>query len=51
LLIERGIPTVCGFGPTGANPHAADEYVDIQGLADAALIFALTASELSGQLL
>lgn len=46
LLIERGIPTVCGLGPTGANAHSLDEYVDIQGLYDAALIFALTAQQL-----
>lgn len=42
LLIGRGIPTVCGLGPTGANAHAANEYVEIEGLMDAALIFALT---------
>jgi succinyl-diaminopimelate desuccinylase len=47
LLIERGIPTVCGFGPTGENAHALNEYVDIQSLADAAAIFALTARQLS----
>jgi acetylornithine deacetylase/succinyl-diaminopimelate desuccinylase-like protein len=50
LLIERGIPTVCGLGPTGANAHAANEYVEIHGLVDAAVIFALTASRLSRQL-
>jgi acetylornithine deacetylase/succinyl-diaminopimelate desuccinylase-like protein len=50
LLIERGIPTVCGLGPTGANAHAANEYVEIEGLVDAAVIFALTASRLSTQL-
>jgi acetylornithine deacetylase/succinyl-diaminopimelate desuccinylase-like protein len=21
MLIEAGIPTLCGFGPTGGNPH------------------------------
>ncbi len=47
LLIERGIPTICGFGPSGANAHAIDEYVEIQGLVDAACIFALTACRLS----
>ncbi len=47
LFIERGIPIVCGFGPTGANAHAADEYVDVDSLVDAALIFALTAYELA----
>ncbi len=50
LLIERGIPTVCGLGPTGANAHAANEYVEIQGLVDAAAIFCLTASRLSRHL-
>ncbi|MBK8022587.1 MAG: M20/M25/M40 family metallo-hydrolase [Chloroflexi bacterium] len=43
LLIEQGIPTVCGFGPTGANAHADDEYVELKGLVEAAQIFALTA--------
>ena len=47
LFIERGIPIVCGFGPTGANAHAVDEYVEAESLVEAAAIFALTASELS----
>ncbi|MBI5669262.1 MAG: ArgE/DapE family deacylase [Chloroflexi bacterium] len=47
LLIERGIPTVCGLGPAGANAHSVDEYVEIQGLSDAALIYSLTAQQLS----
>jgi acetylornithine deacetylase/succinyl-diaminopimelate desuccinylase-like protein len=47
LLIERGIPTVCGLGPAGANAHAPNEYVEIQGLVDAAIVFCLTASRLS----
>jgi acetylornithine deacetylase/succinyl-diaminopimelate desuccinylase-like protein len=47
LLIEQGIPTVCGLGPTGANAHAANEYVEISGLVDAALIFAVTARRLA----
>lgn len=47
LLIERGIPTVCGLGPSGANAHSINEYVEIQGLLDAALIFGLTAQRLS----
>lgn len=50
LLIERGIPTICGFGPTGENAHAVDEYVDIAGLVDAAAIFSLTARRLSAYL-
>jgi succinyl-diaminopimelate desuccinylase len=51
LLIERGIPTVCGLGPTGENAHAADEYVEIQSLVDAAAIFAVAARRLSAHLL
>ena len=47
LLIERGIPTICGFGPTGENAHAADEYVDIPGLVEAAAMFSLTAWRMS----
>jgi acetylornithine deacetylase/succinyl-diaminopimelate desuccinylase family protein len=46
LLIERGIPTICGMGPTGGNAHALDEYVEIKGLVEAAIIFALTACRL-----
>ncbi len=46
LLVERGIPTICGMGPTGANAHAFDEYVEVKGLVDAAMIFALTARRL-----
>lgn len=47
LLIERGIPTICGFGPTGDNAHAADEYVDVESLGETAAIFSLTAWRLS----
>jgi len=47
LLVERGIPTICGFGPTGENAHAANEYVEIEGLVNAAIIFALTARRMS----
>jgi succinyl-diaminopimelate desuccinylase len=32
MLIEAGIPTLCGFGPTGGNPHAPDEWVEIDSL-------------------
>jgi len=40
MLIEAGIPTLCGFGPIGGNPHAPDEWVDIQSLAKTAAIYA-----------
>lgn len=47
LLIEHGIPTVCGMGPAGENAHAPNEYVEIQGLVEAAGIYALSAHRLS----
>lgn len=47
LFIEQGIPIVCGFGPTGANAHAVDEFVNLSSLRDAALIYALAAIELN----
>ncbi len=40
LLIQAGIPTVCGFGPPGGNAHSADEYVERSGLLQAAKIYA-----------
>ena len=24
MLIQAGVPTICGFGPEGGNPHAAN---------------------------
>lgn len=47
LLIERGIPTICGFGPHGENFHAIDEYVTIDSLVETATIFALSAHRMS----
>ena len=40
MLIGAGIPTLCGFGPTGGNPHAPDEWVEINSLPVTAAIFA-----------
>jgi acetylornithine deacetylase/succinyl-diaminopimelate desuccinylase-like protein len=40
LLIGAGIPTICGFGPPGGNAHAADEYVEVDGLLKTAKIYA-----------
>ena len=42
MLIGAGIPTLCGFGPTGGNPHAPDEWVEIQSLPATVAIFAGT---------
>lgn len=46
LLIQAGIPTICGFGPPGDNAHAADEYVEVEGLLLAAKIYAAAALDL-----
>ncbi|HEX9385863.1 MAG TPA: M20/M25/M40 family metallo-hydrolase [Anaerolineales bacterium] len=40
MLIEAGIPTLCGFGPTGGNPHAPNEWVEINSLPPTVAIFA-----------
>ena len=39
MLIGAGIPTLCGFGPTGGNPHAPDEWVEIASLPATVAIF------------
>jgi acetylornithine deacetylase/succinyl-diaminopimelate desuccinylase-like protein len=40
MLIGAGIPTLCGFGPTGGNPHAPDEWVELASLPATAAMFA-----------
>ena len=40
MLIEAGIPTLCDFGPTGGNPHAPDEWVEINSLPATVAMFA-----------
>lgn len=32
MLIEKGIPTICGFGPKGGAPHAPNEWVEVASL-------------------
>lgn len=39
MLIGAGIPTLCGFGPTGGNPHAPDEWVQIDSLSKTIAIY------------
>ncbi len=46
MLIQAGIPTLCGFGPTGGNAHAPDEWVEIESLATTMAMFAGIASEM-----
>jgi acetylornithine deacetylase/succinyl-diaminopimelate desuccinylase-like protein len=40
MLIEAGIPTLCGFGPRGENPHAPDEWVGLSSIAPTIAMFA-----------
>ena len=40
MLIGAGIPTLCGFGPSGGNPHAPDEWVEINSLPPTVAMFA-----------
>lgn len=40
MLIGAGIPTLCGFGPTGGNAHAPNEWVDVNSLPRTAAMFA-----------
>ncbi len=40
MLIQAGIPTLCGFGPTGGNAHAADEWVEIDSLPRTMVMYA-----------
>jgi succinyl-diaminopimelate desuccinylase len=32
MLMNEGIPTICGFGPIGGNAHAVNEWIDIDSL-------------------
>jgi len=45
MLIGAGIPTLCGFGPTGGNAHAPDEWVLVDSLPRTAALFAALAAE------
>jgi acetylornithine deacetylase/succinyl-diaminopimelate desuccinylase-like protein len=40
MLMQAGIPTLCGFGPTGGNAHAPDEWVELDSLARTVAMFA-----------
>ncbi len=40
MLISQGIPTLCGFGPTGGGPHAPDEWVLLDSLPVSTAMFA-----------
>lgn len=40
MLIGAGIPTLCGFGPTGGGAHAPDEWVEIASLTKTMAMYA-----------
>ena len=40
MLIGAGIPTLPGFGPTGGNAHAPDEWVAVASLVETAVLYA-----------
>jgi acetylornithine deacetylase/succinyl-diaminopimelate desuccinylase-like protein len=45
MLIGAGIPTLCGFGPTGGNAHAPDEWVELDSLPQTIAIYAAIIQE------
>lgn len=40
MLIQAGIPTLCGFGPRGGNAHAPDEWVGLDSIVPTIAMFA-----------
>lgn len=46
MLIEKGIPTICGFGPKGGAPHAPNgtSCVVTYALASTALLTCFTST-------
>jgi acetylornithine deacetylase/succinyl-diaminopimelate desuccinylase-like protein len=48
MLIETGIPTLCGFGPRGGNAHAPDEWVSVESIPETIAMFAGTILEFFG---
>jgi acetylornithine deacetylase/succinyl-diaminopimelate desuccinylase-like protein len=40
MLIEAGIPTLCGFGPQGDGAHAPDEWVELASLPQTIAMYA-----------
>ena len=45
MLIGAGIPTLPGFGPSGGNAHAPDEWVDVASLMETAVLYATIMSD------
>ena len=39
MLIDSGIPTICGFGPIGGNVHGVDEWISVSSMAQTVDIY------------
>jgi glutamate carboxypeptidase len=39
---QLGIPTICGMGPIGGNPHSVDEYMEVPSLTERCKLLAVT---------
>lgn len=39
MLIDSGIPTICGFGPIGGNVHGVDEWISVASMAQTVDIY------------
>jgi acetylornithine deacetylase/succinyl-diaminopimelate desuccinylase-like protein len=48
MLIQAGIPTLPGFGPTGGNAHAPDEWVAVDSLVETTAVYAGLVQEYLG---
>jgi acetylornithine deacetylase/succinyl-diaminopimelate desuccinylase-like protein len=48
MLLQAGIPTLPGFGPTGGNAHAPDEWVAVDSLVETTAIYAGLVQETLG---
>jgi acetylornithine deacetylase/succinyl-diaminopimelate desuccinylase-like protein len=40
MLIQAGIPTLCGFGPKGGNAHAENEWVSLSSITPTIAMYA-----------
>jgi acetylornithine deacetylase/succinyl-diaminopimelate desuccinylase-like protein len=49
MLINKGIPTVAGFGPSGDNFHAPNEYANLDSFAESLRILTIIAQEVAVQ--
>lgn len=49
MYINSDIPAIGGFGPDGANPHQADEWVSLPSLKDVTKIYVMTIIDYLGE--